>query len=169
MSEPIQRIHEIVTKATAGMTPEQLAQPPAPGKWSVAEILEHLMLTYTGTAKGMQRCLDEGHPLVTRQSLKQRVLSHLISRLGYFPQGRTAPKQVTPRGEPVTEILPKIHASLLAMDAAMDAVEQRFGRGKVLDHPILGALTPDQWRGFHAAHAHHHVKQIVAIRARMHS
>ncbi len=167
MSNQIQRIRETVAKATEGMTELQLAFRPDVTKWSSCEILEHLMLTYTGTVKGMQRCLEQNAPIITRQSLKQRILTHLISRLGYFPEGRQSPKHVEPKGTPVEEVLPKLYASLDALDVAIDAAQQRFGPGKVLDHPLLGAMTPDQWRGFHASHACHHMKQIIAIRAQL--
>jgi hypothetical protein len=30
----------------------------------------------------------------------------------------------------------------------------------MLDHPILGPLTVDQWRKFHVVHTEHHVRQI---------
>jgi hypothetical protein len=30
----------------------------------------------------------------------------------------------------------------------------------MLDHPILGALTVDQWLKFHVVHTEHHAKQI---------
>ena len=31
----------------------------------------------------------------------------------------------------------------------------------MLDHPILGALTVDQWLKFHVVHTRHHAKQIA--------
>jgi hypothetical protein len=44
--------------------------------------------------------------------------------------------------------------------------EKRFGsRVKVLDHPILGPLTPQEWRKFHWMHAQLHVRQIERLRA----
>lgn len=165
MSQPIQGIREIVAQATQGMTPAHLDFRPDPGKWSSVEILEHLMLTYTGTVKGMQRCLEANRPLVTSRSWKQRLLIHLISRRGYFPEGKEAPKHVRPKGTPAEEVLPRLYASLDELDAAIDAAEQRFGRGPVLDHPLLGAMSAEDWRGFHASHARHHMKQIVALRA----
>ena len=35
---------------------------------------------------------------------------------------------------------------------------------KVVDHPILGAFTVDQWLKFHLVHTRHHEKQIRARR-----
>ena len=166
MSLQIQGIRDAVSSATAGMAAEDLLLRPAEGaKWSVAEILEHLMLSYTGTIKGMERSLVLSQPSVTRQSLRQRILTYLICCMGYFPEGRQAPKQVVPRGTPAGEVLPMLYGSLDQLDAAIDAAEKKFGKRKVMDHPLLGAFTPAEWRGFHAAHARHHMKQIAAIRS----
>ena len=51
---------------------EQLNWHP-PGKWSVAEILEHLYLTYTGTSKGFSRLLDSGKASDKLPTFKQRM------------------------------------------------------------------------------------------------
>ena len=32
----------------------------APGKWSGAQILEHLLLTYSHTNRGLEKCLQAG-------------------------------------------------------------------------------------------------------------
>ncbi len=167
MSEQIQGIREAVATATAGLTAEQLTRHLQPEKWSVVEILEHLMLTYTGTTKGLERCVTENKSLATRQSFMQRLLTYLISRLGYFPEGRDAPKQVKPKGTPADDVLPTLLGSLDQLDAALDEAQLRFGNGKVLDHPLLGAFSAADWRGFHASHAKHHIKQIVAMRSHL--
>ena len=55
----LERLHEAIASATRGMTTEDLRRHPE-GKWSAAEVLEHLYLTYTGTVKGFERCLQAG-------------------------------------------------------------------------------------------------------------
>ena len=166
MDQNIAGIQDAIVLATEGMTAEEFGCRPQENKWSAAEVLEHLMLTYSGTAKGMEMCLAEGKPRVTGQSLKQRLLIYLIARRGFFPQGREAPKHVRPRGTPVPEVLPGIYHHLQAMDSAITRAEAQFGSGKILDHPLLGALTADEWRHFHVTHTRHHLKQIAAIRGR---
>ena len=60
MDSCLQASLEEIQRATEGMSADQLAWHP-PGKWSSADILEHLTLTFTGTAKGMRRVLvDDG-------------------------------------------------------------------------------------------------------------
>ncbi len=54
---------------------------------------------------------------------------------------------------------------LAAMDAIIAQCEARFRRHvKLLDHPILGALTSPQWRTLHLVHGRHHQKQLLRLR-----
>ena len=123
-----------------GMSSEQLSWH-LPGKWSAAEVLEHLYLTYVGTIKGLEKVMTRGAPLATRPSMAQRVLTFMVVELGYIPAGLEAPALVQPRGLPVEQVRHEIWAKLAAMDAIIAQCEARFGRHvKLLDHPILGAL-----------------------------
>ena len=80
-----------------GMSSEQLSWH-LPGKWSAAEVLEHLYLTYAGTIKGLEKVMTRGAPLATRPSLAQRVLTFVVVKFGYVPAGREAPAIVQPKG-----------------------------------------------------------------------
>ena len=160
----LQRLRDALQHATSGMTPQQLERPRGE-KWSAAQILEHLLLTYAGTIKGMKKCLAAGKPLATSPTVKQRVATAVVIGLGHMPQGRKAPERSVPRGMPASDVLPQIWASLDAMDAAIQHCERQFGsKVKVLDHPILGPLTAPGWRKFHWVHGSHHAKQIEEIK-----
>src|SRR6266481_3443836 len=87
-----------IDSATQGMTEEQLTYHPE-GKWSAAQILEHLSLAFGGTAKAFERAAREGKPLGDRPNLSQRLTNIVVLSLGYFPPGRQAPTIVTPKGE----------------------------------------------------------------------
>ncbi len=160
----LQRLQEAVQSATHGMTTEALTRHPE-GKWSAAEILEHLYLTYTGTVKGFQRCLQAAKPLASSPSFMQRVATAVVVGAGHMPNGRKAPENTRPRGMPAEKLLAEILSQIGAMDDVIAQCETRYGRRtKVLDHPILGALTARQWRKFHWVHGQHHVKQILRLR-----
>ena len=160
----LQRLKNALASATEGMSAQDLARHPE-GKWSAAEVLEHLCLTYTGTVKGMERCLQAGRPLATPPTLKQRVSILAVTGVGYFPEGRQAPNPTRPRGMPIEQVSAELERQLVAMDEAISRCEERYGkRTRVLDHPVLGPLTPHQWRKFHWVHGRHHVKQIQRLR-----
>lgn len=157
------RLHAAITAATKDMTAEQL-QRHEPGKWSTAEVLEHLYLSYTGTVKGLGRCLAEGKPLARPQTLRDRLATTLVTGLGYFPNGRKSPKQASPRGTSVEQVMAGIGPEIRKMDELLGQCVERHGNALVLDHPILGPLTAKQWAKFHWVHGRHHVKQIWRLR-----
>jgi len=149
-----------------GMSSEQLSWH-LPGKWSAAEVLEHLYLTYAGTTRGLEKVITRGTPLATRPSLAQRVQTFVVVKLGYMPAGREAPAMVQPKGLSVEQVRNEVWAKLVAMDAIIAQCEARFGRHvKLLDHPILGALTAAEWRTLHLVHGRHHQKQLLRLRER---
>ena len=161
----LQRLRDDISTATMGLTPSDLTRHPE-GKWSTAEILEHLYLTYTGTTKGFNRCLEAGKPLARAVSFRDRAKTFVVVGLGYLPGGRTAPKSSVPRGLPTEVVLAEFSAKLGEMDEVIARAERQFGeRTRVLDHPILGPLRPQEWRKFHWVHGQHHLKQIRNLRA----
>ncbi|HXY15612.1 MAG TPA: DUF1569 domain-containing protein [Terriglobales bacterium] len=164
LSGGLRRLEVAIADATRGMSAEQLKWHP-PGKWCAAEVLEHLYLTYHGTVKGCERCLQEGRPLARTPRLQDRIKTTVVVGLGYMPPGRKAPERSTPRGMEAVEVLKAIEAELAAMNLAITQCEERFGKAtRILDHPILGPLTAQQWRQFHWVHGRHHLKQIWRLR-----
>jgi hypothetical protein len=134
-------------------------------RWSPAEIVEHLTRAYSGTAKGFERCIEKGAPLATSTTLKQRLQQFALIGLGYFPEGRHAPKHIIPTGElDLNAVLDAVRRDLARLDESAIKARAALGPGKMLDHPILGALTIDQWLKFHVVHTAHHAKQIALRR-----
>jgi uncharacterized protein DUF1569 len=160
MVSSLERLRQELEDAIGSASPSALAQAPA-GKWNAAEILEHLYLTYKNTNRGMEKCLEQGAPLATRATVKQRLATLLVVNLGYLPEGRKAPERVVPRGIPQEEVWRALVPELQAMGSGLDECERRFGaRTKIMDHPFLGPLTAGEWRQFHWVHGRHHARQI---------
>ena len=164
MDAYLQRLQKAITSATLGMTVEDLGRHPE-GKWSTAEVLEHLYLTYTGTTKAFERVLEAGKPLARTPLLMDRMRTFVVTGLGHLPEGRNAPERTQLRGMTADEVTREIGPRISAMDEVIAQCESRFGkRTRVLDHPILGPLTARQWRKFHWVHGQHHLKQIRKLR-----
>jgi len=160
MNSYLERLRQELEDAIAGASLSTLVQAPA-GKWTAAQILEHLFLTYKNTNRGMAKCLEQGAPLATRATLKQRVATLLVVNFGYMPAGRKAPERATPRGMSPEEVQQGVAPELQRMASGLDDCERRFGaRTKIMDHPFLGPLTADEWRKFHWVHGRHHARQI---------
>jgi hypothetical protein len=160
MNSYLERLRHELEDAVGGAGAGDLAKAPAE-KWNAGQILEHLFLTYKHTNRGLEKCLEQGAPLATRATLKDRLATLLVVNLGYLPGGRKAPERALPQGMAPEEARQAITPELQKMGSTLDACERRFGvRTKILDHPILGPLTANEWRKFHWIHGRHHARQI---------
>lgn len=138
-------------------------------KWSIQQIVSHLLKTYAATEYAMDARLVKRTPTAASTTLRQRAGQFLLLRVGYFPQGRVAPEMVEP---PLNEdaassdtLIARVTTALSVMDAKIVACETIFGSDKrTIRHMVLGPLSVDQWRRFHLVHGRHHIKQIAAIR-----
>lgn len=164
MNPDVRLTFDEITAAVAGMTPPQLTWHPE-GKWSAAEILEHLLLSFRASGSRLARAADEHATRVRPDTWKMRLGAFVVVRLGYFPTGRAAPEYVQPAGMPAGEVLEATRAALIDFDAAAARCADLFGPDtKVTSHPILGAFSVRQWRRFHRVHTTHHLKQVAARR-----
>jgi Protein of unknown function (DUF1569) len=169
MDRHLQRLQHELTSCITGLSAEQLAWHD-PEKWSVAEILEHLYLTYTGTTRGFTRVIQAGKSLATKVTLKHRLRSLVVIGFGHMPEGRKSPSVALPRGISADKVIHDIAPKLAEMDELMTRCAASFGpRAKLLDHPILGPFSVNQWCKFHLVHGMLHVKQIHRLRARLNS
>jgi hypothetical protein len=92
----------------------------------------------------------------------------VVVTLGWFPTGITAPRHVLPSGEvSLSELAARTRDHLAEMDAVLLRVRDQFGAGRVLDHPVLGPFTADDWARFHHVHTRHHCRQIDERRRRV--
>src|SRR5580698_4402929 len=138
MSPELQYIRDAIERLTRDW-PETTWRHAPPGKWSCAEITEHLMLSYTGTTKGLLNAMNSGRPIASRQMLPDQVKTFVVTRLGILPSGRVAPRYMTPKDGLEMNAMRRFYDALVAMDATLLDAERRFGdRVKLLDHPVLG-------------------------------
>lgn len=167
MDALLQHLQRTLASTIDGISAEEFNWHP-PNKWCAAEILEHLYLSYTGTAKGFEKMLETGKPAAAHGSIWQRTRAFVVFGFDYLPSGREAPNSTRPKGLPVEKVRNGFSEKIALMDAIIAQCEVRFGNGaRLLDHPFLGPLTGAQWRKFHLLHGLHHQKQIVRLREAM--
>jgi hypothetical protein len=165
MDKYLHRLQESIAFSVRGISESDLIRRP-PGKWSIAEIVEHLYLTYTATSKGCERALASSSPAL-RPTLKERLFIFVVVDCGHMPKGRKASERNSPRGTTNAGIVQKITPQLAALDEVLARCEQRYGkRTRFMNHPVLGPLSVPQWRKFHWVHGRHHIRQILALRRR---
>lgn len=165
MDPLLDKLQREIASVIAAVPAERISWHP-PGKWCIAEVLEHLYLTYTGTIKGLERMTAAGNPRTTTATWAQRWNFLVVLGFRYMRSGREAPQMARPRGMPLEKVLAEIGPKIGEMDECIRRCEERFGtNAKLLDHPFLGPLTGAQWRKFHLAHGRHHGKQIRRLGA----
>ncbi len=140
--------------------------PTAPGKWSPAQIAEHLRLTYVV----INAELDGGKGLCLRASAWVRLFLRLaylpgILRTGRLPRPALAPREVRPGAGPYEQEATARALEQVGMAFEEKLATRRDGGAPVLTHHLFGRLTAVQaWR-FVAVHNEHHRLQVLARRA----
>ena len=138
-------------------------------KWSIQQIVEHLLLTYTSTCSVFETRIAKGSPTRAQPSMEQRAGQFLVLNAGHFPKGREAPAGVVPPASSGivcgAELAGEVTVMLLRFDRIAEEAERLFGRRRAISHQVLGPLSVAQWRRFQLVHGRHHLKQIRAILA----
>jgi hypothetical protein len=164
LSAPLDSALAAVHAEIEGMSDDQMDWHPE-GKWSTAEILEHLGLTYSRTAERMKQLPAQGSPRMRRRSLNDWRAVFVVLKLGRLPMGRKSPEVQVPRGMSPAEARTYVAQALEKLDEAIDQCERRFGSNtRILVHFALGPLSASDYRRFHYVHTTHHMKQVGALR-----
>jgi len=167
LSPPFDSALAAVHASIEGMSDRQMAWHPE-GKWSVAEILEHLSLTYSRTAERIQPLLGQDSPDVRRRNFREWLGGIWVLKLGNLPAGRKSPEAQVPKGMSPAHARAYLEEKLFLLDQAIDQCEERFGsKRRILAHHVLGPLSTAGYRKFHWVHTIHHMKQVRALRQRM--
>lgn len=145
-----------------GRPRESWQQAPA-GKWTPAQIVEHLALAMdTSATTFTARRAKE--PMARRGTTLLETLGRVFTfGLGRFPPGLRAPDRTTPPPQvdgPAAEA--HFHSALAAWAAMERELLPARRHDLFVKHPRLGDLTIEEWARFHVVHARHHARQIRA-------
>ena len=170
MNTDLQQLQRAIAYSLRGLDSAQTQLRPKArrDRWSIQQIVEHLLLTYSATETSIDARLEKRSPTRTKPGVIQHIAQYTVIRLGYFPRGRKAPAMVTPlpTESPLSgdELTSSAAEHLLRLDAIFDEGEALFGSARCATHLVLGPMSIPQWRRFHLIHGEHHARQILAIR-----
>jgi hypothetical protein len=151
-----------VEDAVKGLTDAQWKFKPAPGRWSVAEVVEHLALIEDVVHSILARLPESPAPASDR-NVKE--VDEMI--LGKVPDRTTklqAPESAQPTGRWTPAGALEHFAAARNQTAALLASTPAL-RGHVFVHPYFGPLDGYQWIIAVAAHSERHTKQILEVKA----
>lgn len=138
--------YDEIAGALEGFTAETLTAHPLPGKWSAAEIVQHLADSEMTSAIRLRRLLVEDNPVI--QGYDQELFA---TRLFYNDRDIA----------PALEALRAARATTLQIIERMTEADwQRAGT-----HSESGPYTTETWLRIYADHAHGHADQIHRLRA----
>jgi hypothetical protein len=147
--------------AVRALDGEAWTRPWAPGKWTPAEVTEHLALSY----RAFIAEAEEGRPMklkmtrLRRTLLRWFLLPHMLFHRT-FPVKAVAPREVRPAGNDGTP--EEALAELLRLGAEAEAALERARArpGAVLTHPYFGSIELTRAVRFCAVHLEHHTRQV---------
>jgi uncharacterized damage-inducible protein DinB len=153
-------------KSIAGLSQKQWTFKPAPDRWSVAEVAEHITVsesTIFGLVQGkaMQSPADPSKRASVKG--KDQVLLEKIQDRSHKAQ---APEILRPANRFANEA-ELVKAFEQARDANMDYIKTTSDdlRDHFYDHPALGTLDGYQWMLLISAHSARHTAQIEEVKA----
>ncbi|HEX8903733.1 MAG TPA: DinB family protein [Longimicrobiaceae bacterium] len=144
-----------------GLSDEAWRSPWGPGKWTRAQVAEHLALAY----EALLRELATGEGMRTRvppwrqRLLRWVVLPHVLFHRS-FPVRVASPREVRPP-EP-TMPRPQLLRRMRELGERFEQEHDRArrGGGGSLTHPYFGRVGPVKAMRFVAVHIEHHTRQI---------
>lgn len=154
-----------VVQAVQGLSAAQWNFKPAPDKWSIAEIVEHLAITEQFAQSIFKKLPTAPAPSPGRneREIDAMVLSKVPDRSVKFK----APPPVAPTGrlagqDALKQFLAERQETVVFLESTQDF------RGHVVPHPAFGPLDGYQWVLFFAAHSARHTQQILEVKADPH-
>jgi len=157
---PLGELPDLVLGPLRGRADSEWERGPA-GKWTPAQIVEHLALGLTLSAATFQSRKNHAPMKRRRRTPAEQIARLFIFGLRWFPPGRKAPERTTP---PPQIDRRAAEAHFLAGIEAWDQVDRALLPERRADlfvkHPRMGDLTVEEWMRFHVIHARHHARQI---------
>ena len=151
-----------LVEAVSGLSDAQWKFKPAPDRWSVAEIVEHLALIedIVGTNILPKLAQAAGAPSHDPKQMDAAILAKVPDRSEKFQ----APPQATPSGRwtPQAALEHFLASRTLTTQIAKLSPDLR---GHIIPHPVLGPLDGYEWVLAVAAHTERHTKQILEVKA----
>ena len=151
--------------AIKGLSDEQWNYKPAPDKWSVGQVAEHIWLAegllFGAMEKALQAPVNPNWEEQTKGK-DEKVVSILTNRTGKAQ----APEQIKPKGKSRAEILKGLKEAR-AKTMKFTKETQAEMKSHTTEHPfkVFGTLNAMQWLIYIPAHNLRHNQQIAEVKA----
>lgn len=165
----LQQTQTGVAGATQGLSPAQWKFKPAPDRWSIAEIIEHMVLAQEFMLGPVQEQLAKAPPAADRdtKAVDATIINLLPDRTTKFH----APDFLEPTGRWTPAVaMDRLRRNLGQMSAGLDSPDLRQHAVDALPLKAISKGEYDKMDGYQwilaaAAHTERHTKQILEVRA----
>lgn len=149
---------EMVLKSVESLSDEDLNRIPEKGKWSIAQVLEHLYLIEMDIVYGIMETLSKDEYIQVNSKAIQNILDRTVKRV--------APINLTPsnRFQTLNELKQKLDESRQALFNSISGISDKELEQKSFIHRKYGLLTIRQWITLIGYHEERHLKQIEEIK-----
>jgi len=157
---------EALSNEVQGLSDVQLVFRPAPGTWSIGEILDHLSLAEQSLARVASKILQQaaGRGLIGEPGSMEPP-AHRID-LEVYNQPASAPESVRPLpDQPLERLLGNLRESRERLWEVAGRADGRVVGNVTIGHFQLGALHFYQWLALEPAHESKHLAQILRIKS----
>lgn len=157
-----------VVSAVSGLTTEQGAFKPAPDRWSVQEVVEHLVLAEQAGIHRVWQAADglrRGQPVWTGEPVHRRLsIEEIIART--WKAKEQAPPNATPQaGGPLAYWVACLQACQPMLEALGESLRGLDLSQGIFPHYLSGPLDARQRLEFLRFHLDRHLRQIETIKA----
>jgi uncharacterized damage-inducible protein DinB len=153
-------------KSIAGLSQAQWTFKPAPDRWSVAEVAEHITVSESGLFGLVQKQIMSSPATPDKRDQVKGKDEIVLERVPDRSHKAQAPEFLRPTGRWATEAdLTKAFEDSRAATMEYIRTTNDDLRDHFFDHPILGTLDGYQWLLLISAHSARHTAQIEEVKA----
>lgn len=152
-------------KSIAGLSQKQWTFKPAPDRWSIAEVAEHITVSESTIFSLVQRSLQSPAAPEKREQVKGKD-EMILTRVPDRSHKAQAPEILRPTGRWANEA-DLIKAFEEERKANLDYIRTTNDdlRDHFFDHPVFGTLDGYQWLLLISTHSARHTAQIEEVKA----
>lgn len=153
-------------KSIAGLSQQQWTFKPAPDRWSVAEVAEHIAISESTLLGLVQKQVMQSPATPEKRDQVKGKDEIILEKVPDRSRKVQAPEFLRPTGRWATEAdLTKAFEDSRAATMEYVRTTQDDLRDHFFDHPLLGTMDGYQWLLLISAHSARHTAQIEEVKA----
>jgi hypothetical protein len=159
------RIREKLRDTVGNLGSEAAGRRAEDGKWTVAELVEHISLVDERMAAICKKLLEKARAEEKAADGKANISEQFFAKAAEIAHTKLeAPEIVRPaEGRTIAESLAKLDDNQRIMEEIRPLFEAFDGSSYKFPHPFFGDLSAQEWLALRGGHEARHLKQIKNI------